>query len=1197
MFDKMFTAPAFIFVFFLLLGLTQTAYASTFEKIELNEDEYILVDVRIRDWNLLSDIDIYRFDDVLYVPALSIIQALELQNTARLNDGFIQVVIGSSTRWVDLNQKTANIKLSDKVRWSSNGLELLVAIDLLAELLDANLEYQSTMLRLSITPRNEDFQFPIEKRMNRKLDDSKTQYRATDLGPRRYFSSQEVLLDHYHLLTPPTGNVGLNMYTTDTQTLGYALNTSLSSDFLYHSATLNLTKGINRDLRGNIRFSGAPKSPYDIMPLGIDNYEFGDITLSGTGSSVGGRGVGIAFRSSERNFSRNFGTTVIEGDANPGWEAELYVDGFFVSQQKVTETGRYFFENVPTEFGINTYKVKLFGPYGEEDERIETIDISGNWLKPGNTRFKGGAISQNTSLLHNDLSESLKLNNVYYGFDYGLTEMHQLGVTLGIANKEDEENQRELQLTLQSGFQGLLINNRLKIDQRDLDYSLAGQGRITNNYNYNFNYNYFRLDYKNTLNNLDTIDSHSVNVGFSGRSSALKSLFYGMDARINKNSKGTELSAINMRFSTSVESFNFYNYLTYQPQSKSEGDDFGNEKYTGAFGWSADFFEVKNNLSVNYNYQDSIEFESLDFSYYTDLAEGYFLSGKFEYNAKTFKDDGSVRRPENWVFGAGLTKSFEHYNLNGSFEYNSDDHWAIGIGINFSLGYDHVNNQVKVSSSGLYGGANLDLTAYLDRNSNNILDENDLALSDVEFGPYVDWKEYKTGPSGRVVIQGVPTNSVVGFSGAWGRGVQPTVPSYSLYTHSGGYIKANIPFTIKSDLIGYLYIAMNDEEQAVKDAVIELVGANGEVVRSAVTAHDGYYDFNGINAGDYYIRVSPQFLAQRGLKSEPGAYHFPTPPQGGFVEAQSIILYPMAADVAINSIKEIELTEFNYDPAIEKSKLGLGIFVKPQQVATKIKAPVIKAPKLKSATVVKPFTTSSTLPVVNFEEVQLKSQSNLGLSAQKSVNEPTIDNVVTQNNINAAAAQNISENAGMAEAETAPQAVVTDAVDTRWAVQLASYQNKNIASSDLALLKQQLTGVNLQLIEDKTLFKIVQLGFSSVIEASNAAKKIKDKYNFDAFAIELPLMGMNELPEPLLSQAKFSIQLAALKSQKLALDMIKRLPENQQYYTAQHNGNFLVLLGLFSERNQAEIHKSKLDNSLNGWIKSLEAVTEIKAFN
>ncbi|ATC95563.1 SPOR domain-containing protein [Pseudoalteromonas tunicata] len=1152
-------------------------YAESFTKVVVDENEYILVDVAVNDWTLLTNIEIYQVGEQYFIPFLTIAEALEIKNSSRLNDNYLNVVIGDKSYWLDINKQQSNLEAASTLllSWADSDFDRLLSLELFSLLIDSNIEYDSSKLKINITSKKEEFLFPVEIRMNRSQEDKRIKKMRISNKEPAFFKSQEVLLDHYHLITPPSGNVGFSVFSSNKNNLNYSTGINLSSDLLFHSAILSLGKGKDSDLRGNLRFFGAPDSPDEKLPFGITNYEFGDISMASTGVNASGYGVGVTFRSDNKNYSRDFGKTVIEGQAVPGWEAELYSGSYFIAQQKVSENGTYRFEDVVTEYGVNTFKVKLFGPYGESEERIETIKISGSWLKPGENRFKGGFVDNNSFLLHGGVN-GYSPDNLYYAWDYGISDDYQLGIGLAAQrNRDTDPFDKELTLKLQSTFTDLIVNNELSIDNnKDINASVEGLGQINESYNYGFRYNYFKRNIE-TGNLSRDFDTHSLSANINGYSDFIFPLGYSLGAGAINTSEGTRLNRVNARVSWNTFDMNFYNNLEYVPVENKK------DYYRGSFGFSTHAAGGRINMETSYKYEDTFDLTSTRINFNKDFENGYSMNGRAEYFRYLDENNPLLKEwTDEWEVTSSVTKSFELFNVSALAQFDSEHNWSIGLGVNFSLGYDHINNELQIANGGLFGGGTLDLTAYLDRNSNNILDENDLALEGVEFGPYQSWKGRKTGSTGRVVMQGVPSNKVVNFSGAWKRGVSPSVSSYSLYTHNGGYIKANIPFTIKTDVIGFLYSGINDSGDAIKDVEIQLVDHNQKLIGKTITSHDGYYEFTNVNAGNYHIRIDLAFLDARGLKSQPGVFELSTPPQGGFVEVEPFYVYARNNDVAIDAVKKVEFNTENYDPAIEQTTAGKGIFVKADKKIFKESTFKRKPVQLKSATVVKN----------NFTQVK----------AENSFIETKINGSDVISEIESTA-PSIEQN----EIETIPADVIAEVnvpvkVNNDWGLQFGSYENEANAQDDLNKLSRKIPNLKLQVVSLDNFFKLLAIGFSSYDEAAVSSQQLRLEQNVDSFVTKVKSNLAKVVNNPKISQIEydnyFSIQVAAVKSLEQAKEIYKKLPADFDYYTGENQKNIILFIGLYSNKQEA-LAALETNVGLNGWVRSLKNVKNINKVN
>lgn len=111
----------------------------------------------------------------------------------------------------------------------------------------------------------------------------------------------------------------------------------------------------------------------------LESFSLGDVvgqSISLVGS--GARGRGLKFQAAPLQLSDGFSSTTIDGDAPPGWDAELYVAGQLRDFQRISDDGRYRFNDVDLFYGTNVIVVRLYSPTGE----VRLVDYSAS-VSPG----------------------------------------------------------------------------------------------------------------------------------------------------------------------------------------------------------------------------------------------------------------------------------------------------------------------------------------------------------------------------------------------------------------------------------------------------------------------------------------------------------------------------------------------------------------------------------------------------------------------------------------------------------------------------------------------------------------------------------------------------------------------------------------------------------------------------------------------
>ena len=166
-----------------------------------------------------------------------------------------------------------------------------------------------------------------------------------------------------------------------------------SAQFRYDDNKLDLPDNIRLTLKRQA-FGGKT------MPLGIRQLRLGDVSAPSpnlVGGSNGGVGVVVSSNPVKRNV--NFDEVVIEGVSTPGWDIELYRNEILIEFAKVNNNGIYRFDNVALLTGNNIFRVMLYGPQGEVEERVETYSIGGNLLSPGTTEYDAAIVETDDDLI------------------------------------------------------------------------------------------------------------------------------------------------------------------------------------------------------------------------------------------------------------------------------------------------------------------------------------------------------------------------------------------------------------------------------------------------------------------------------------------------------------------------------------------------------------------------------------------------------------------------------------------------------------------------------------------------------------------------------------------------------------------------------------------------------------------------------
>ena len=135
-------------------------------------------------------------------------------------------------------------------------------------------------------------------------------------------------------------------------------------------------------------------------PLHATEFEIGDIATTALPlglRGVGGRGAMVTNAPLERLSV--FDKLDLRGELPAGYEAELYRNNSLVGATAEAVNGQYQFLQVAVEFGLNVFRLVLYGPQGQRREQVRRISVGDGRLGKGEFRYSLGLVQQDVNLL------------------------------------------------------------------------------------------------------------------------------------------------------------------------------------------------------------------------------------------------------------------------------------------------------------------------------------------------------------------------------------------------------------------------------------------------------------------------------------------------------------------------------------------------------------------------------------------------------------------------------------------------------------------------------------------------------------------------------------------------------------------------------------------------------------------------------
>jgi 5-hydroxyisourate hydrolase-like protein (transthyretin family) len=892
---KMLTIINKVPTFLVFLCMVLSGHAQSANKVNLNEDDILLFDIRLNNRTVASSVESYSVNQQILVAADSLFDALKLRY--QITDNSLTIWKNDAVHVIALDptlaEKTPDSQ-NNHAMWASDGFYLFVDLFTLKNLFEVTIEPSLTTQIISIKTDDKKYVFPLQQLA--KLDKRRQLNRYYARSDDQVSGPKITIEDQYRLLTMPHGRVSTNMALNNDQNT-FNSSAQLTGDFLYHSANLTLSQPDVGDLTANMVLSRYKTAPTKFILGLFDSYSIGSVSgISNALTTSSNGGLGIKAYRAPRGYRQGNLETTLEEIAPPGWDAELYHNRVFVTAVVVPDSGRLLFEDLALDYGANSFEIRLYGPFGEEQKIIKFIKVNKNALGKGQFAYSLSALDKNHTLFNDESTKGYGITNVSGAFDYGVTDQWQFGFGLASINNDEKSDFKSDEQLYNFknvfSFPNFLVENNIALNQ---DGSYAQETSLTGSI---FN----RDNYSLRFDSADNFQSEQVSA---------------------KNDKFSRYAA---NYSIPFDSFRTNFGVDYSKNNDSQG-------YSFSHGLSTRFAGISINHNLTYRNGETltgetssisgtiglggvIRFEKKPWSTMVEgildaLFNGLSISGSINYDPKgddlisqsstikiqkRFKDyfdinhylsmrylplsDGNA----NWQLQHKVAWYSDHLETNFSTSYDSTDRWNLQLGVRFFLGYDYHNNRILVNNRLSNSTATLDVHTYLDRQLNGVPDVLDYNLQDVSFKGNKVWDTIKSGRKGRTILPGVTPNGVFAFSAEWQEGSQTVNNDYVVYTHPGAYIDVNMPFFLSTDLTGFVVRQQGINEVGLKNVEIQLLDHNNQILKSVETDDDGYYEFLSLKPGDFQIQIADVYLRDQGMTGMVTGYKVATSGQGGYVE-------------------------------------------------------------------------------------------------------------------------------------------------------------------------------------------------------------------------------------------------------------------------------------------------------------------------
>lgn len=661
----------------------------------------------------------------------------------------------------------------------------------------------------------------------------------------------------------PFVDVALNTQARRSQT-GQPFSKTVSSSVLTSGDLAGMTvKSFSasslRDSVNSVRVSARKVSEDDDLlgPVKARAFEIGDITpvrLPLAGGSGQEQGVRITNR--DANQSVTFSTTDIEGDAQPGWDVELYRGEQIVGFQEVDQNGRYRFPDVRLLSGSNDFRLVFYGLNGERREEERSIPVDLDAASSAQSIWSVSATRRNVTTYNRLNSEQPEDGQI----QLAATIEKGLGDTVLLNGGLRTVPQEETRKTYVEGGLSTVLGGALVTS--NLAYDLDGEAAVEISARRNFGQQ--RLGMQAQINTSGyAFGGSSDNPGVVGASAQISGpLFswngehfgYGLEASYGELADNESTVSASQNLNASMGPLRFNNALSYEKKS-GFGDDQDGEEILDTF--SSTFLWGDNQFRTSALYE--IAPDPAMASVFASWLHKYTEKISSEVEAERFLKSGLNR------LEARLNWRHDHFTLSPRVEMDSDGRVIAAIGARTGLAPDPRSGMPVFRGKSLTGAGGLSARVFLDNDGNGFFNTGDELVEGVDVMAIQSRRHETTDAQGLAFLTDLPAARATDISidpstlpdPSWIQGSQ----GVSILPRPGRVSQIQIPLHKSGEIDGTVLLAPPRREPYAASGIrLYLYDMSGRKKMFTTTAYDGFYLFSMIPPGDYYLLPAPEDL-------------------------------------------------------------------------------------------------------------------------------------------------------------------------------------------------------------------------------------------------------------------------------------------------------------------------------------------------
>ncbi len=832
------------------------------------DDNFLIIEVRLNEFQLADALPAYLNQGSIMLPLSDFVRAVDFPITVRPENGTADGWFLKEDRLFTFDLSRAQAIVRGKKQTFSPALagiiedDIFVDVRLISKWFPLDINFDLSNLLVTLESREA---LPVEQRLAREKRREKVFGRAG--RTQETYPKKDI---PYKVIGWPITDSSMTFNFSKSETgnkKAFEQTTFITGDIGRMNAEGFFASDQSQEFtQARVKVGRRDPSGNMLGRLKATDIAFGDI-LSPQVPMVSTTNLGRGFLLSNMPLDQptEFDRITLEGDLPNGWEVEVYRNEVLLDFRTSRSDGRYVFEDVPLLFGVNVVRLAFYGPQGQFRESVRQIRVDADQIKPGDHQYKITFNQQDTQLLlgeKDNSSDADDLGSYRFFTEYATGISKSFSMAAGLSNVPiDGTTHQYVNLSGRTSFGNVFTRADVV---RDLSEGWA-----------------FKLASRTSLYGINMIAEHDRLFDFVSEQFESTTDPVEHDTTIRMDGALNPVAAVHLPFSLSTDHTQQRSGDVSSSVSSRLSGAINATTLTKTLKWQLDKTEESRTTTVDGSFLVGGSIEkvrvrgqlSYTFVPLMDLTSSS-ISGDWRVNDSLNATAGinvDLTETGETTFTTGINSDFDVAALGVNLDYSTNNEINARVTLSFSTARDPRNPLIPaVSSTRMASSGAMSVRVFLDNNDNGIFDDGDEPLEGVRFRVDGTKKGQRTNDQGYAFVTGIEVHTPINFAVDKGSLEDPYwTPSpegAELVLRPGVTGDMQIAVVTTGEIDGTVYRRRGDWADPVADVNVQLVDAEGKIVKQTRTAYDGFYLLDFIRPGSYSLRIDPEQVARLGLQ-------------------------------------------------------------------------------------------------------------------------------------------------------------------------------------------------------------------------------------------------------------------------------------------------------------------------------------------